>query len=573
MIRDQWIERLVDAHKGKRYETVALAAANLLKIEPNLPEALEAYAEARIRCGRWRELEPFFQKNWRLIPQSERMQLAYFDFLALSKRFDELFLHVWESCGLGCSAAFKSYAEIALETVRAQYGADMIEAESRLTCQLEIPLIDRILMSFSGLQTPSSAQAVLAPSAGGRIYLEATCLIRFLAAGRHATGIQRAIIEILAALAKSSEAAWVVFFRPEENDPLCIAATDFLSLLACDSDAGLFWRLAFGSIDNALPFELASFAPDPDDSLVLIDAFWAPAPYRLLAITDNRNFKAYLYIYDLIPLLLEFEPASSSMFEGSLKLISRCVDAVFTASNNTAIDVERYMNTIGLQDLPVVPVQLAVAAFSDFQYFKSLGAVVPAQSMIVESLLTASVLLTVSSLSQRKRLVELAEAFVDSLPDLPQTATLVIIGGDPNHDPDLTARIRKLIGGAAGRLVWLRSASDNDLRRLYRSCRAVAYPSSYEGWGLPVGEALAFGKLPIVHRLSSIPEVAGELGYYCEPNPESLRKAVIRVMIDDALLVDHAARLERATLRGWEAVAANLMTAVANQRNISQAPT
>ena len=60
-------------------------------------------------------------------------------------------------------------------------------------------------------------------------------------------------------------------------------------------------------------------------------------------------------------------------------------------------------------------------------------------------------------------------------------------------------------------------ANDAELRALYENCEFFVYPSLYEGWGLPVAEALAFGKFVLASDRGSIPEVGGDLVEYIDP--------------------------------------------------------
>jgi len=59
--------------------------------------------------------------------------------------------------------------------------------------------------------------------------------------------------------------------------------------------------------------------------------------------------------------------------------------------------------------------------------------------------------------------------------------------------------------------------SDEKLRWLYKNCFAFVYPSLYEGFGMPVLEALGFGAAVITSDSTSLPEVAGEAAHYVDP--------------------------------------------------------
>jgi glycosyltransferase involved in cell wall biosynthesis len=73
----------------------------------------------------------------------------------------------------------------------------------------------------------------------------------------------------------------------------------------------------------------------------------------------------------------------------------------------------------------------------------------------------------------------------------------------------------------------LHHVGDNDLALLYQKALFTVYPSLYEGWGLPVAESLAYGKLCIATNAASVPEVGGDLIQYCSPEDASAWGAAI----------------------------------------------
>ncbi|HEY1960889.1 MAG TPA: glycosyltransferase, partial [Rhizomicrobium sp.] len=82
-------------------------------------------------------------------------------------------------------------------------------------------------------------------------------------------------------------------------------------------------------------------------------------------------------------------------------------------------------------------------------------------------------------------------------------------------------------------VVMLQKISDAALATLYENCLCTLYPSSYEGWGLPVTEALCFGKLPVISNSSSLPEAGGEFAEYFDVESEKDFLAVIERVIFD----------------------------------------
>jgi glycosyltransferase involved in cell wall biosynthesis len=71
---------------------------------------------------------------------------------------------------------------------------------------------------------------------------------------------------------------------------------------------------------------------------------------------------------------------------------------------------------------------------------------------------------------------------------------------------------------------------------LFRNCRFTVYPSTYEGWGMPVTESLAYGKVCITSNTSSLPEAGGEFADQVSPyNTQELLTAMLRYMDDKVL--------------------------------------
>lgn len=95
---------------------------------------------------------------------------------------------------------------------------------------------------------------------------------------------------------------------------------------------------------------------------------------------------------------------------------------------------------------------------------------------------------------------------------------------------------------------------DAKLARYYAGATAMVLPSLYEGFGIPVVEAMRSGCPVIASATSSLPEVAGDAALYCDPRePESMAAAMRRVAEDSAVRAEMMARgRERATQFTWE---------------------
>jgi glycosyltransferase involved in cell wall biosynthesis len=120
---------------------------------------------------------------------------------------------------------------------------------------------------------------------------------------------------------------------------------------------------------------------------------------------------------------------------------------------------------------------------------------------------------------------------------------LVVAG--PKKDPALASELER--GGADVRGY----VSDDELAGLYRGAACLVLPTRYEGFGLPVLEAMASGTPVVASPDPAVREVAGDAALYAEGS--GLADAVRRALADRARLA--AAGLERAREFSWDAAA------------------
>jgi glycosyltransferase involved in cell wall biosynthesis len=127
---------------------------------------------------------------------------------------------------------------------------------------------------------------------------------------------------------------------------------------------------------------------------------------------------------------------------------------------------------------------------------------------------------------------------------------LVLAGPDGNAAEDVARAVR----GAEALIERRGFVPEEELRRLYATCRGFAFPSVAEGFGLVVLEAMARGAPVIAARATALPEVVGEAGLLVEPGDVvGLRAAIERLAFDDALFDTlQRAGYERLAAFSWE---------------------
>jgi glycosyltransferase involved in cell wall biosynthesis len=121
------------------------------------------------------------------------------------------------------------------------------------------------------------------------------------------------------------------------------------------------------------------------------------------------------------------------------------------------------------------------------------------------------------------------------------------------------------------KVLILSKVSDCDLAVLYRRCLFTLYPSSYEGWGLPVTESLYHGKVPLIARASSLPEAGGDLAEYFDlDRPGDLLARLERLIEDRTHRDAREARIRRDfTARTWRDIALEIVAGALAQAQAS----
>ena len=137
---------------------------------------------------------------------------------------------------------------------------------------------------------------------------------------------------------------------------------------------------------------------------------------------------------------------------------------------------------------------------------------------------------------------------------------LVIAGRkDPRYYPPLEAEARAL--GLEEMILFLDYVSLDELPSLYAGADAFLFPSLYEGFGLPVLEAMACGTPVIDSHAGSIPEVAGEAALLVDPYHIEEMAAAMETVLEDPRMRDGMRErgLEQAKRFSWERTAATVL--------------
>ena len=187
-------------------------------------------------------------------------------------------------------------------------------------------------------------------------------------------------------------------------------------------------------------------------------------------------------------------------------------------------------------------------------------------------------LLNVGDLQPRKNQVGLIRAFCELVRCQPQLPHLLVLAGKETwFSPRIREEIRR--SGQAERIRVTGFVSEEDLAALYRAADLFVFPSFYEGFGLPVIEAMASGRAVICSNTSSLPEVADAAALLIDPRSTGEIVRAMRDVLLDGELRERLERhsLQRARLFSWRETARQTLEvyyAVADgrRRTLSPAP-
>lgn len=315
----------------------------------------------------------------------------------------------------------------------------------------------------------------------------------------------------------------------------------------------------------------------PGDRLVLLDNAWYPKglePWLRHAGT-KLDLQVYVLIHDLIPLVTPqyVEGDICNRFHGWLMRSTDYVTHYLANSENTGRDLRSFLKHQGVS-LPVTVVPLAQALLSDvppapvtpdpYAAFSD-NAAMPDY---IRAITKVPYVLVVGTMEVRKNLWQLATVWDRLRKQSGRALPKLVFAGRPGWLNEDFEALMDATGRLGGWVEIVEEPDDNVLSYLYRNCLFTVTASFYEGWGLPIGESLAYGKTAVVSNTSAMPEVGGDMVEYCDPHSlDSIETACLRLIDDPAHRLELEERIANAQLRSWNDVAEDMLNAVQATRS------
>ena len=297
---------------------------------------------------------------------------------------------------------------------------------------------------------------------------------------------------------------------------------------------------------------LAHFARIPQDSLFPGVALFHATDHLLPYF---RRIKSVFTLHDLIFIFHPetHKPLNRWFLTLMMPRFLRAADAVIAVSECTKRDAVRFY---GIPEEKITVIYEGVNP-----RFR------PASPETIASVrarynLPEHFILYVGTIEPRKNLTALLEAFHHLLAT--HDLRLVIVGKKGWLYEGFFLRLREL--GLEDRVIFTGYVPDEDLPAIYSAAELFVFPSLYEGFGLPVLEAMACGVPVICSNTSSLPEVAGDAALLVDPTDvRALAGAMEQALTDEALRVTLRARgIERAQRFTWARAAQETMQVYEN---------
>ena len=340
------------------------------------------------------------------------------------------------------------------------------------------------------------------------VIIDVTDLVEFASRGESVSGVQRVVAHTAPLLVNSLDAS-CVFLDRHRGVFVALTPDEVQSLIlrGARSDSA-HSRGSLASIAAATLIRGHDASPvhvDASTTLLFLGALWINDALMVAARTaQGRGARIVALLYDLTPVLEAGHTAAvNRLFDRYLTLLSQTASRVPAISESSRRDFEEWADAQGL----VAPLGTATALPCGLS---------PLGRDLTEPPWPRPYVLFVGTIEARKnhllafqawkRLIETHGA--NNVPDL------VCVGRLGWHASEF---LRQYVAtdGLHGKVSILTTSVDDDrLAHLYAHADFTIYPSSYEGWGLPVSESLAFGKVPIVADNSSLPEAGGDLAVY-----------------------------------------------------------
>ena len=281
-----------------------------------------------------------------------------------------------------------------------------------------------------------------------------------------------------------------------------------------------------------------------------IDVYFSPMKAVPKFIEKNKLIKKYTILHDTIPLINDYRNnVGHKWYYNLINSINSC-DKYFANSIYTKQDFIEYVPKINPENITVIPLSTGreYVKISDINYINLVKNKygIPLDKKYIFSL---------CNLDPRKNLIFSIKNFLKFIEKNHLDNFIFVLGGACWKDFEniLNENIENL-GDKKDKILKIGYVDDEDMSALYSGAEIFLFPSLYEGFGIPVLEAMKCGLPVICSNTTSLPEVIGDCGIKINPYSDSEMLSAMEKMYFDKDFREKciAKGLERAKLFTWE---------------------
>jgi glycosyltransferase involved in cell wall biosynthesis len=405
-------------------------------------------------------------------------------------------------------------------------------------------------------------------ASSGPLVFDASDLLDYFRSNRAPTGIQRVQLNLIGGALDRVQDATVVVFDPTAGVWKPLPAETFRRLAELSRSGAAAedpaWASAVaGAVGALLRAPAVGFAA-ASRLVNLGTSWWLPDYLRRVREAKARHGLRYIpFLHDCIPLVVPEHCAAGLVDEFARWFagVSVLADKVLCNSACTEADFRRLRARLlpeGSAPIPTAVLRLDAAPTPA----AGEGGVTPPPLPLRSG---RPYVLFVGTLEARKNHLMVFNAWLallrrhgaEAVPDL-------VCVGKRGWLAEAALALHANSAALRERVHLLHDVPDTALEALYRGCLFTLYNSFYEGWGLPVTESLAYGKVPLIPGHSSLREAGGPAAVTFEPqNEPDLLAKLERLAFDVVFRAAQESRIaEEVRLRSWGEIADEMLRAV-----------
>lgn len=296
-----------------------------------------------------------------------------------------------------------------------------------------------------------------------------------------------------------------------------------------------------------------------------IDVYWNPNPMMVNVLFPIRNLNCHMTttLYDLIPLIISqgWDDRITREYMRRIEFIRENPITTFCISEYTKKDVEKYIGAGNHHSI--------LLAADGGLFYKKIISIQPNKKKIT--------ILYTGGMNDRKNLLGALEAFAlfcekykeNEMVRLAEFILVCSLNEEERKTLDKKLKALKI----TDRVILTGFVSNERLAELYQSCDLFFFPSRYEGFGLPLLEAMLAGAYVLSANNSSLPEVLGNNGMLCDADNVSDMADKLYLALQKSLNESRKVKIKRqeyALSFSWEKTARETLAAMRGEKKLRE---